>query len=355
VFVEGNVIDLGTYKLQVAEACDGLRYLFPLMTIGFIMAYFYRAAMWKRVAVVLSSIPLTILMNSIRIGVIGVMVEYWGIGMAEGFLHEFQGWLVFMITAALMLGEIAALSAVGSQRAAWRDLFSIELPPPTPPGALIQRRSLPVPLFVAAAVLTAQLAASSLLPQRPEIIPMRASLSEFPSAVLGRNAHPVAMEQVYQDALKLDDYLLADYVDAAGSPVNLYIAYYSSQRKGESVHSPRSCLPGGGWQMRDFGQRDISGVRYNGQPLRVNRAIIELGDQRSLVYYWFVQRGRIVTNEFAVKWYLFWDALTRQRTDGALVRLVEPLSRGESEAQADRDLAAFAGAISQPMPEFVRN
>jgi EpsI family protein len=107
--------------------------------------------------------------------------------------------------------------------------------------------------------------------------------------------------------------------------------------------------------MRDFGQRDVPGVRYNGQPLRVNRAIIELGDQRSLVYYWFVQRGRIVTNEFAVKWYLFWDALTRQRTDGALVRLVEPLRRGESEAQADRDLTAFAGAISQPMPEFVRN
>jgi EpsI family protein len=163
------------------------------------------------------------------------------------------------------------------------------------------------------------------------------------------------MEQVYQEALKLDDYLLADYIDASGSPVNLYVAYYSSQRKGESVHSPRSCLPGGGWQMRDFGQRELAGIRYNGQPLRVNRAVIELGDQRSLVYYWFVQRGRIITNEFAVKWYLLWDALTRQRTDGALVRLVEPLRRGESEVQADRDLSAFAAAISQPMPQFVRN
>ena len=355
VYVEGNVIDLGTYKLQVAEACDGLRYLFPLMTIGFIMAYFYRAAMWKRVAIVLSSIPLTILMNSIRIGVIGVTVEYWGIGMAEGFLHEFQGWLVFMITAALMFGEIVVLSAVGGQRLPWRDLLAIDMPPPTPRGALIQRRTLPAPLFAAAAVLVAQVAAASLLPERPEIIPSRASLSEFPSLLLGRRAHTVPMEQVYQDALKLDDYLLADYAEGGRAPVNLYIAYYNSQRKGESVHSPRSCLPGGGWEMRDFGQRELPGVQYNGQALRVNRVLIQLGDQRELVYYWFVQRGRIITNEFAVKWYLFWDALTRQRTDGALVRLVEPLRQGESEAQADEDLAAFARAVAEPMPQFVRN
>jgi exosortase D (VPLPA-CTERM-specific) len=352
VFVEGNVIDLGAYKLQVAEACDGLRYLLPLMTIGFIMAYFYRAAMWKRVAIVLSSIPLTILMNSIRIGVIGVTVEYWGIEMAEGFLHEFQGWLVFMITSAMMFGEIVALSGKG---VAWRDLLSIDLPPPTPRGAMIQRRNLPAPLFVAAAVLVAQLWAASLLPQRPEIIPSRSAFTQFPTTLQGRNAHPVTMEQVYADALKLDDYLLADYVGATRPPVNLYIAYYNSQRKGESVHSPRSCLPGGGWQMREFGQHEFPGVSYNGHALRVNRAVIELGDQRELVYYWFVQRGRIITNEFVVKWYLFWDALTRQRTDGALVRLVEPLRRGESTAQADMDLGAFAEAVSEPMPQFVRN
>jgi EpsI family protein len=107
-------------------------------------------------------------------------------------------------------------------------------------------------------------------------------------------------------------------IGAGGNVVNLYIAYYNSQRKGEAVHSPRSCLPGGGWQMRDFGQRsELPGVPVDGQPLRVNRTLIELGNQRELVYYWFQQRGRVIDNEFAVKWYLFWDALTRHRTDGA--------------------------------------
>ncbi len=102
VFVEGNVIDLGGYKLQVAEACDGLRYLFPLMTMGFIMAYLFKVAMWKRALLFLSSIPVTILMNSFRIGTIGVMVEHWGQSMAEGFLHEFQGWAVFMTSAGVL-------------------------------------------------------------------------------------------------------------------------------------------------------------------------------------------------------------------------------------------------------------
>ena len=116
---------------------------------------------------------------------------------------------------------------------------------------------------------------------------------------------------------------------ASGRHVNLYIAYYNSQRKGEAVHSPRSCLPGGGWQMRDFGQRELPAIVVGGQPLRVNRTLIELGDQRQLVYYWFQQRGRVITNEFAVKWYLFWDAITRHRTDGALVRSSTPLPRGK--------------------------
>ena len=79
VFLEGNVIDLGTYKLQVVEACNGLRYLFPLVALGVITAYFYRAALWKKIFIVVSTLPITIIMNSIRIGVIGVLVEYWGI------------------------------------------------------------------------------------------------------------------------------------------------------------------------------------------------------------------------------------------------------------------------------------
>ncbi len=355
VFVEGNVIDLGGYKLQVAEACDGLRYLFPLMTLGFLMAYFYKGALWKRVLLFLSSIPITIVMNSWRIGTIGLMVEHWGISMAEGFLHEFQGWMVFMLSAVLMLGEIVVLNRIGRESGTWRQLFGVEFPNPTPKGVVFRQRPLPRTFVAAAGLLVLFVLVSLALPRPAEIVPVRATFAEFPMRIDSWAGRSSALEGIYLDQLKLDDYLLADYVNDKSQRVNLYISYYNSQRKGDAVHSPRACLPGGGWQLRDFDQVDLPSVKVDGRPLRVNRTLIELGNQRELVCYWFVQRGRIVTNEFAVKWYLFLDAVTRHRTDGAMVRIITALPPGSNEADADRELVEFASRMVPELPRYVPN
>jgi exosortase D (VPLPA-CTERM-specific) len=354
VFVEGNVIDLGGYKLQVAEACDGLRYLFPLMTLGFLMGYFYKGALWKRVMLFASSVPITVIMNSFRVGTIGVMVEHWGIAMAEGFLHEFQGWAVFMASAGIMLGEIAILNRIGHESGNWRQLFGVEFPAPSPRDARVERRRVPATFVAATGLMVVFVVIMQMTPRPAEIFPKRMTFAEYPMELgrwMGRRA---SMDGVYLDALNLADYLLADY-SARGQSVNLYIAYYDSQRKGEAVHSPRSCLPGGGWQLRDFNQRTLSGVKINERPLRVNRTLIELGDQRELVYYWFEQRGRVITNEFVVKWYLFWDALTRHRTDGALVRLITILPPGSDEVDADRRLVDLASQIAPTLTRYVPN
>jgi exosortase D (VPLPA-CTERM-specific) len=325
------------------------------MTIGFLMAYFYKGALWKRIFLFLSSIPITLFMNSLRVGIIGITVEHWGIGMAEGFLHEFQGWMVFMLSAALMLGEITLLNNIGHERGTWRELFGLEFPAPTPTGARIRQRHLPASFISCSVLLLSFVVIGFSMPRSAEIYPTRALFSEFPSQLGPWRGHNEVLEQVYLDQLKLDDYELANYSAASGPPVNFYVSYYNSQRKGEAVHSPRSCLPGGGWQMRDFDQRQLPQVTVGGQPLRVNRTLIELGDQRQLVYYWFQQRGRVITNEFVVKWYLFWDALTRHRTDGAMVRLITPLSVNMSEAEADRRLTDFAARIAPELPRFVPN
>ena len=303
----------------------------------------------------LSSIPITLVMNSIRVGTIGVMVEHWGISMAEGFLHEFQGWAVFMVCTVLLFGEIALLNRIGREPGSWRQLFGVEFPAPTPKGAVLRRRPVPRSFIAAAAALLAFVVVAFVLPRPAEIIPSRTSFSEFPFRLAGWEGRRSSLEGVYLDALKLDDYLLADYSDASGRTINLYMAYYDSQRKGEAVHSPRSCLPGGGWQLREFGQRTLPGVRINGRALRVNRTLIDLGDARQLVYYWFQQRGRIVTNEFAVKWYLFWDALTRHRTDGALVRIIIALPPGGNTEAADRALTQFASQIAPLLSRFIPN
>ncbi len=354
VNLEGNVIDLGQMKLQVVEACSGLRYLFPLMTFGFITAYFFKAAWWKRAFLFLSTIPITILMNSFRIGVIGVTVEYWGKSMAEGFLHDFEGWFVFMACTGVLFLEMLLLAKLGRERRPLREIFGLEFPAPSPTNAQVRYRNLPRPFLAAATLLVAVMVLSLLMPPRVELIPQRHEFREFPLNVGAWQGKGARLEQIYVDTLKFDDYLLADFSDG-NAPVNLYAAYYGSQRQGQSAHSPRTCMPGGGWEITSLTQRVIADVAVNQQPLIVNRTVIEMGELKQVVYYWFQQRGRVVTNEYLVKWYLLWDALMRNRTDGALVRLTAGVQRGEHFDDTDRRLEAFARAIVPQLETYIPN
>jgi EpsI family protein len=150
---------------------------------------------------------------------------------------------------------------------------------------------------------------------------------------------------VQLDELKLTDYIIASYARPdVPVPVELYVAYYDSQRKGASIHSPRACLPGGGWAIEEFSQVPVPGAgpEVTGTDrLVVNRSVISLGDQRMLVYYWFQGRGRVITNEYLAKWYIFWDSLTRNRTDGALVRVMTSVPDSTQIDAADARLQEF--------------
>jgi exosortase D (VPLPA-CTERM-specific) len=366
VFLEGNVIDLGSYQLQVAEACSGLRYLFPLITLGVIIAYLFRGPTWMRWLLFLSTVPVTVLMNSFRIGVIGVLVDRYGVAQAQGFLHLLEGWVVFMICLLLLVGEAWLLLRLAGDRRSLGELLALELVPARAAAPVARGRELGMPAVVLLVVLLAAVWAARALPKRVEVRPVRADLTEFPLQFGPWRGRRQALEAVYLDTLKLDDYILADFVRdapeaegirgaAAGAPVNLYIAYYASQRTGEAAHSPRSCLPGGGWRILDFTQREVAGVRLNGAPLRVNRAIVQHGTDRQLVYYWFQERGRDITNEYLVKWYLLEDALLRNRTDGALIRLVTPVRESEPVAAADAELAQFASGALPALREYLPN
>ncbi len=353
VFLEGNVIDLGVYKLQVVEACSGLNYLFPLMTLAFISAYFFTGAFWKKAIIFLSSIPITILMNSFRIGAIGVTVEYWGADMAEGVLHDFEGWAVFMSCIAILIGEMWVLARIGKDKLPLREAFGLDFPEPTPKNAEIQYRELPKP-FYASFIIIAIVAVSVLvMPETVEVEPKRTSYSEFPLKVGDWQGKTGYIEQVYIDALKLTDYIMNDYRDAGGAVVNFYSAYYSSQKKGASAHSPRSCIPGGGWRISSLTQHVITGAEINGVPLEVKRLVIQKGENKQLVYYWFQQRGRIISNEYLMKWYLFWDSMTLHRTDGALMRLTTTLEPGQDLLIADKRLENFSRNIAPIIPAFV--
>ncbi|WP_241546909.1 VPLPA-CTERM-specific exosortase XrtD [Thiohalobacter thiocyanaticus] len=352
VYLEGNVIDLGSYKLQVVEACSGLRYLFPLASLSFVAAYIYKGALWKKAIIFLSSAPITVLMNSFRIGVIGVLVEYGGPGQAEGFLHDFEGWVIFMACIAILVLEMAVLAKIGKNKMTLAEAFGIDIPvPPENPDRRYVKSGAPHYLFL---VLAGVVTAGAVYAQNAENrVPERRLFVGFPMELAEWKGNEDKLETIYLDALKLDDYLIADYRNDAGQQINFYVAYYGDQTAGAAAHSPRSCIPGGGWQIKNHDVVSVEGVQAHGQPLEVNRMIIAKGDYRQLVYYWFQQRGRVINNEYWVKWYLFQDALTRHRTDGALVRLTIPIQPGQDLADAEEALQEFAGVVVPKLGPYV--
>jgi exosortase D (VPLPA-CTERM-specific) len=342
VFLEGNVIDLGNYQLQVVEACSGLRYLFPLFTLGVMVAALFKGRAWMRVVIVLSTVPITILMNSFRIGVIGVLVDRFGSAQAEGFLHDFEGWVIFMACTALLVAETWLLVRLAGDRRPLRDIIGFDWPAPRPIQARLLPRAVSRPAVAVLVVLLLAVIPARLIPQRADQPPARADFSEFPQQLGEWQGRRDRLDAPTLAVLQLDDYLLSDYGNAAGASVNFYVAYYASQRGEKAAHSPASCLPGNGWRMLSMADYEVPALRTGTEPLRVNRVVIEKGTDRQLVYYWFRQRGRSLTDEYSVKGYLLRDSLLRNRTDGALVRLVTPLRAGERDGAADARLAQFA-------------
>jgi exosortase D (VPLPA-CTERM-specific) len=381
-FRDGNVIDLGPVQLQVIEACSGIRYLLPLTSLALLCAYFFKDRMWKRVALVLSSIPISIVVNGFRIGMIGVLVEWYGQGAAEGFYHLFEGWLLFMASFGLLILEMWVLSRMGTMRNrssfldrfAWNgqlaDPSTAFTVPPFRSSSLATVAStsrlaptihaprshglFPSPAYLCSVALLIPVAfASTLVTGRAEVAPPRSMFVDFPMKLDGWHGTSLSLEKQYIDALRFDDYVLADYRFADGHPVNLYAAYYQSQRKGQSAHSPQSCLPGDGWEISSFKRLDLPAGSGMVRPLHVNRALIQKNSQKQIVLYWFKQRDRIISNEYLVKVFLFWDGLSRGRTDGALIRIASLVGPGETEEVVDQRLLRFVSTIEPELPQYV--
>jgi exosortase D (VPLPA-CTERM-specific) len=352
VFLEGNVIDLGTYKLQVAEACSGMRYLFPLMSFGFLCGVLFNGRWWQRVLLFVLTVPITVFMNSFRIGVIGILVNFWGIEQAEGFLHDFEGWVVFMTSLGILFLFMGLFAWMNGTRLL--QVFDLDSPPASRllPAARAPRAN--AQAVAAVAVLGVAMVVALAVERPPNLVPERASLGIFPLVLGDWRGEEEPVDAVFLKELNVDDYLMAYYNRGEDPvPVQLWIAYYDQQTKGAAIHSPRTCLPGGGWGLEDFSQVRIEGAGPEAAGLAVNRAVIGIDGQRQLVYYWFIQQGRNVTNEYLMKWYIFWDGLTRNRTDGALVRVLTYVGDESNLATADARLQGFIRSVDPQLAYYI--
>ncbi len=359
VYLAGNVIDLGKFQLQVAEACSGLRYLFPLISLSFIVAYFFSVSFWKRAIIVVSSVPITIFMNSFRIGVIGVLVEYYGIAQAEGFLHQFEGWVVFMFSVGLLLLEMLLLLKLSGDKRPFSEVFGVYLPDPSPVNAKIRHRRLGVIFISSLIALVIALVISITLGQRAKPKLERQNFTLFPMGIGNWIGGRDRLKASSLKLLKLNDYVIADYINKnTHAAVNFYVAYYNSQEPGDAAHSPKTCLPGGGWRIKQYTKIIIPGLSapdISGKikQFKVNRFVIQKGETRQVVYYWFQQRGRIIASEYMVKWYLLHDAIMENRTDGALVRITSMVQPDEDIKNVDARIIKFSRVVEPVLKNYI--
>ena len=147
-------------------------------------------------------------------------------------------------------------------------------------------------------------------------------LSELPSALgdwqeLGTE---IKFDEQVERVLHTTDYVMREYSQPDGRIANLYVGFYGSQRTGATYHSPQNCLPGAGWVMKDPQYIDIQTA--DGRTFTANQYIVENGIYREVMIYWYQGRGHAVASEYRDKVNTIWDSVTRQRSDGAIVRVM---------------------------------
>ncbi|WP_375205642.1 VPLPA-CTERM-specific exosortase XrtD [Hyphococcus sp.] len=350
VYLSGNIIDLGDYKLQVAEACSGLRYLFPFLSLGFLAAYLFHAPLWQRAIVFLSTIPITIVMNSFRIAVTGILVQRFGPEHAEGFIHMFEGWVVFLLCLALLFAVIALLSRL-SGRKSMTDLLGLPDIKAQPAESAWSESRFTLHALISLVILVAAGAYVHFGTSNILRVPDRADLSGLPYELEGWRSEIQEVDADTLNVLGADDYVITNLQNPDGELFNLYIAYLNMQRHGHSWHSPRQCIPGGGWQIAEHDY--ATATLENGETFRYNRIIIENRGVRQLVYYWYDQRGRRLANEFVMKSFLILDAVKLRRTDGAMIRIMTPVGQDEFIGDADERLQGFLRTLDPMLDPYI--
>lgn len=183
----------------------------------------------------------------------------------------------------------------------------------------------PAIVVVAGAVLSMGIGAQRRLPLRQPLDRV------VPRSIEGAQAVDMKLSPEEQRVAGMSSYLARSYESREGARFSLYVGYYEQQTREHTIHSPKNCLPGAGWEALAEG---VTTVQVRGRLVKVNRYLLQRASDRALVLYWYQGRGRIQHDEYAVKWNLLRDAALRRRSDEALVRVVVPMAGPEPPAEA---------------------
>ena len=178
------------------------------------------------------------------------------------------------------------------------------------------------------------------------------SLSTFPKQIGQWIGKEERFDERIYDLLGVDDSFLCNYGSDDGRQVQLYIGFYQSQQEGELIHSPKHCMAGGGWNIIRTSTEELIVPDTNPGQVKVIKLILEKGDQRQIVLYWFQSRGRFIASEYMQKIYLVMDSITKNRTDGSFVRLIAPVVDGDEDKTSEY-IKHFAKLLLPILQEYI--
>jgi EpsI family protein len=181
--------------------------------------------------------------------------------------------------------------------------------------------------------------------------PPREMLASFPREIGPWSGTELSIPNDVRAVLGPGDFLNRAYSTEDGSSVDLFIAYFPSQRTGDTIHSPKNCLPGAGWIPLQVGRAAIPGPDH--RPFEVNRYVVGKGEHKLLVLYWYQAHNRVTASEYWDKWYLFSDSIKFNRSDGALVRIIASLAEGELVDSAQQRAVDFAEKILPLLDSYI--
>ena len=307
---------LGSTTIEVAEACSGIRSLITLLTLATVYGYVMDRRTSVRIALIIGMIPVAIVANGFRVAGTALAAYYYSIKAAEDFFDTFSGWILFAIAFVLLFILYRVLLWMFPLKPAVTQEFPNKHAEEQTAASSVMMRA----VIVSTACLAAALYVGKFTVT--ETVTLREPLAALAMEVGQWNGRPAARyDERIVAKLGVDEYLTRFYSRPGEGVVHLYVGYYQSQAEGNSIQSPKNCLPGAGWQPISSGETQIP--VGSGEAVKVNRYLIQKGRERQMVLYWYQSHGRVVASEYWAKLYLVMDAIQMNRTDGALVRVYQ--------------------------------
>jgi len=346
VLREGNVINLAAMPLEVAEACSGIRSLMSLLTLAIIYGYLMEKRPWVRWLLALASVPITVVANDVRIIGTGLLVEYWDPKAAEGYFHASWGWIIFVVSL-IMLYALHRLVRLLFPETGDHSIPCAPAATTVFPGIRGSTTS-----FILATLLVGAAAVFLHAQESSEIFPPRLAMKQFPAQLGDWAGTDFPIDEKVLVKLGPGDFLSRMYQNSRKTQdIDLFVAYFRSQRTGDTIHSPQNCYPGSGWTPVE--NQRITLTIPGHVPFPANRYLIAKGDSRQLVLYWYWAHDRGVASEYWAKYYLVADSIQMHRSDGALVRIMTPMYRGESADAALQRLLPFVGDVGPLLNSYI--